>query len=364
MSREPFIQSEDKEFEVTFREVRNWEEYANLDFEADHAPLTEEEAGTVSEPETEPAENVEAWSENEWNVSNVESSVADEDVEETSTGEDPKVEPVPVPEAEDVEAAEEEQDAEEAPEADAEDTEFPTEAEVEAAVEKGTSTEASVVSPVEDNFEVEPAWEEDETSENAEETSDAELQLGEPAADTEAVGSSLETALVHTEDADLAVDDANDVTAFNIDFDNQEETVKIVDPADLDNSDFLAGEVVDLNSEDSVELNPYAFTPDASTAEPEVDTFEAVSTEAESLNKAETVEEIPAEYNADTLPATQPIETGDFLSFDLSDDEEPESNEEAQEEAKPEVVEGKTETDDDDDENYSLELDLSEDEDN
>lgn len=338
MSRETFIQSEDKELEVTFREVRNWDEYADLDFEADTAPLTEQEAGTDSEDELfeefTVADNDASDNADETDDAD-EVHESDEEVSESPVAEDESID-------EDVDVADETEDQEEAsaPESESVDTEVDAEEEGATEVESGeesdeeasdvtdegyasdTSQEAVVTLPViADNFEAEPAWEEPVTGDEDEETvlvdeesaDEEELPIGEKGEDTENIGESLENIYSLSE-----------------------------------------------AEEEEVELDAYAFTPDTS----DVDTFEAISSEGESLNKAETVEELPAVYSEDTLPDTVAIETvdsGDYFSFDDVELDSDEDKEEEKEETPAPVSEEST--DDDSDEELSLELDYSEDDD-
>lgn len=399
MSRETFIQSEDKELEVTFREVRNWDEYSDLDFEADTAPLTEQEAGTDSEDELLEESATEDSNESDeevtanpvaedGNIDDYEDIDEDVDIDEEEKGEDS----LPVAESDAPEVDTEEEIAEsDAPEVEAESDEDSDEEDSEETVEEGyasdTSQEAVVTLPViEDNFEVEPAWEEPVTGDEDEETvvvdeesdepAEEELPIGEKGEDTESLGESLESiynladvAYVEDEEEERKPQTFQDILEKAIESgepilvgtvrDSEDYVIGELNFEKKDDEVAEEGEVVHLNVEESLELDPYALAPDTS----EVDTFEAISGEDESLNKAETVEEIPAEYSEDTLPDTVAIETvesGDYFSFD---DVELDSDDEKEEEVPAPAHEESMDEESDDDEELSLELDYSEDED-
>lgn len=387
MSRETFIQSEDKELEVTFREVRNWEEYSDLDFEADTAPLTEQEAGVDSEDELleEPTVTDSDESDNESDEFHVAEDVhVDEDVNVDDESDEVEQEEDSFPEAESVATdvdAEEETSEDEAP---VESGEEESDEEASTVTDEGyasdTSQEAVVTLPViADKFEEEPAWEEPVAGDEDEETvlvdeesaDEEELPIGEKGEDTESLGESLES----TYNLGEAEEERKPQTLQDIVQEARESgepvlvgTVRDADGYTIgelnfeknDDSASEESEVADLNSDEELALDPYAFTPDTS----EVDTFEAISSEDESLNKAETVEEIPAEYSEDTLPDTVAIDTidsGEYFSFDDVELDSDEDKEEEKEETPAPVSEEST--DDDSDEELSLELDYSEDDD-
>ena len=366
MSREAFVQSEDKEFEVTFREVRNWDEYADLDFEADTAPLTEEEAGT-SDDETVAEEEFEA-PENETPVAEESETSGDdspEDIEE---------EPVLEDESEDTAAHDiTEEDAEEVgSDSEEEAEEVDSDEDNVNEVTSGTSQEAILTLPIEENFDMGPAWEEDEDEEAEEDVE--ELPLGEPASDTESFGASLES-IYHDENSQILLGDVSDAETVNPDEVSEEaeketETPVIYfDPMNDNPAEvFPEATQYDLSSAEAVELDPFAFTKDnhqeveshEESDDEGIDTFEAITTEGESLNKAEVVEELEPEYSEDTLPETIPLESGEYFSFD---DVSLDSNESEPVKVEEEAKEDESPAEDSEDEEMSLELDYSDEDD-
>jgi hypothetical protein len=367
MSREAFVRSEDKEFEVTFREVRNWEQYSDLDFEADTAPLTEEEAGTHEEDETViseewsvvvPTDEASETESEEDSDEDAESSFDPESVvvDEEATDDENADEADLSAESGDDEADEingnaetgaDEEDAE--TEVDDVEPEFENEVSASEVQSAGTSQESVVTLPVvEDNFDMGPAWEEDEDSD--EDSDEEELPVGESAEDTEFFGSSLESA-VHADESDASTENV-------IYFDPMKDSLR---------ETFPEATHYDLSSVEPVNFDPFAFVKDNNEkAESDedsesIDTFEAISSETESLNKADTVEEIAPEYSEDTLPETVAIEAvdaGDYFSFDGIELDSDEAKEES-EPAKEEVKESDESDEDSDDEALSLELDYS-----
>lgn len=353
MSRESFIRSEDKEFEVTFREVRNWDEYSDLDFEADTAPLTEEEAGTaenvnedniwdesdyvVNEGHDETIDDAEEEPENE---SSDEAQVVDTEPSESDTAvEEPASEEVEdeTQEVEGEHASVEESAEEPAPEedeeapvveasadensGDEEEYEDDEDAEGTASSKRGSSKESTVVLPVvEEDFNMGPAWEEEPEGDEADEDED-NLEVGEPAADTEAFGTSLE----HLYEAEEKSEDEAD----------KEDAPAPTEALNL-------AQLVAASNEDNGSI----------------DTFEAISNEDESLNKADLVEEIAPDYSEDSQPHAIPVEPGEYLSFDgIELDAEDGTDGEKE---TPAHTEENSDEESEDDDSLSLELDYSE----
>jgi hypothetical protein len=322
MSREPFIVSEDKSLEVTFREVRDFEEYKDLTFETDPSTSDVEdpqetndfdnsestEDATESQPDDtwedqffvdepyfgssfevkdEEPEDSEEDSETDEDVQQVdetdsddeESTTAEEwvasdlssdDADETTATEtvvDEEVAADPV--AAEKEFADEDPEVEDEAEADEPDSEESSEETVSEQEESHVAPEpfgSFIVEAGEESHpvtvEAEPAWEDDTWGDDS--------------------------------DSNESDDEKESVSSFSELFSGTDVTALIL------------GQVKDVET----------LSLDEDEESPEVDTFEAITTEHESLNKADTVEELEPEYSDLGQPETIALEEGEVPHFE------------------------------------------------
>lgn len=362
MSREPFIVSEDKSLEVTFREVRDFEEYKDLTFETDPSTSDVKDRQDNADLENNDNEGAEEAAE-----TSPDDTWEDQFfIDEPYFGSSFEVkEEAPAESGFDTQAEAENDDADNGEEAGHEDEEA-SEGEEPATAEEWVVSDLSAddndetptVEPVVDeevatdpvaaekefaDEETEP--EEDFTSDEPDPETSEEETVSAPEESSvvpEPFGSFIveageESQPVTVEAEPAWEDDSWDDDSDESDDEKASEGSFSEELSQANVTALILGQVSDVETYslgDADEESDGESPEDNVEEGSEIDTFEAITTEDESLNKADTVEELEPEYSDLGQPDTIALAEGEVPNFDdvpqlgtTSDDSQEEAEE-------------------------------------